>query len=62
VANRLNQYIRDKGIEPDQRIFPITYSAARSVIVKAGKMVGIRMRPHDLRRHSASFASRSGTS
>jgi integrase len=60
VANRLNQYIRDKGIEPDQRIFPITYSAARSVIVKAGKMVGIRMRPHDLRRHSASFASRSG--
>ena len=60
VASRLNQYVRDKGIETDQQIFPITYSAARSVIVKAGKMVGIRMRPHDLRRHSASFASRSG--
>lgn len=61
LANRLNQYIRDKGIEPDKRIFPITYSAARSVIVNAGKMVGIQMRPHDLRRHSASYASRSGT-
>ena len=61
LANRLNDYIRDKGIESDKRIFPITYSAARSVIVKAGKMLGIQMRPHDLRRHSASYASRSGT-
>ena len=61
LANRLNDYIRDKGIEPDKRIFPITYSAARSVIVKAATMVGIQMRPHDLRRHSASYAFRSGT-
>jgi len=61
LANRLNDYIREKGIDPDKRIFPITYSAARSVIVNAGKMVGIQMRPHDRRRHSASHASRSGT-
>ena len=31
------------------------------MVVKAGKMVGVHMRPHDLRRHSASYASRSGT-
>lgn len=61
VANRLNQYILDKEIEPHKRIFPITYSAARAMVVKAGKMVGAHIRPHDLRRHSASYASRSGT-
>lgn len=61
VADRLNQYIRDKGIEHGQKIFPITYSAARVMVVKSGNMVGIHLRPHDLRRHSASYASRAGT-
>jgi integrase/recombinase XerD len=28
---------------------------------KAGRLVGIHLRPHDLRRHAATFASRSGT-
>jgi hypothetical protein len=27
---------------------------------KAEKMIGIHLSPHDLRRHSATFASRSG--
>ena len=58
VADRLKMYIRVKGIEPDQRIFPITYPAARSVVKKAGKLVGINLRPHDLRRHLATYASR----
>jgi len=61
VADRLKEYIRDKGIGPDERIFPITYSAARIIVIKAGKLVGIDLRPHDLRRHAATFASRSGT-
>ncbi len=26
-----------------------------------GKLVGIKLRPHDLRRHAATFASRAGT-
>ena len=60
VADRLNQYIRNKGIEPDQRIFPITYAAARIVVKKAGKLVGINLNPHDLRRHAATYASRAG--
>jgi hypothetical protein len=29
------------------------------VVLKAGKLVGIHLRPHDLRWHSATFASRS---
>jgi len=60
VADRLNQYVRDKGIESDQRIFPITYAAARIVVKKAGKLVGINLNPHDLRRHAATYASRAG--
>lgn len=61
VADRLKDYIRDKGIGPDQRIFPITYPAARAVVKKAGKLVRINLKPHDLRRHAATYASRSGT-
>ena len=61
VADRLKEYIRDKGIGPDERIFPITYAAARMVVIKAGKLVGIKLRPHDLRRHAATYASRAGT-
>ncbi len=60
VADRLNGYIREKSVESGQRIFPITYAGARLVVKKAGKLVGIELRPHDLRRHAATFASRSG--
>ena len=31
------------------------------MVYKAGKMVGVHLRPHDLRRHAATHASRSGT-
>ena len=61
MAERLKEYIRTKKIEPDNRIFPITYPAARMVVKKAGKMLNLDVKPHDLRRHSANYASRSGT-
>jgi integrase/recombinase XerD len=61
LADRLKNYIRYKGIGPDQRIFPITYSATRAVLKKAGRLVRINLKPHDLRRHAATYASRSGT-
>jgi len=61
VADRLKKYIRDNGIEPGDRIFSITYAAARIVVKKAGALVGIHLKPHDLRRHAATYASRSGT-
>ena len=31
------------------------------MVRKAGEMVGVKLRPHDLRRHAATYASRSGT-
>ena len=30
------------------------------MVKKAGELAGIYLRPHDLRRHSATFASRAG--
>jgi integrase/recombinase XerD len=60
VADRLKEYIREKGIHPAQRIFPICYEAAREMVKKAGRKVGIRLRQHDLSRHVATSASRSG--
>ena len=61
VADRLKEYIGSKGIEANERIFPITYPAARTVVKNAGKLLGIDLKPHDLRRHAATYASRSGT-
>ena len=61
VADRLRRYIREKDIKPDARIFPLTYAAARLIVLKAGDIVGVHVRPHDLRRHAATYASRSGT-
>ena len=61
IADRLQKYITDGGIGPEDRIFQITYAAARIVVKKACDLVGLNLRPHDLRRHSASYASRSET-
>ena len=61
VAERLKGYIIKPEIRPDERIFPITYSAARVIVRKAGMLVEVKVSPHDLRRHAATYASRAGT-
>ncbi len=60
LADRLKDYLKARGAAGNQRIFPITYTAARVMVKKAGALVGIHLRPHDLRRHAATYASRSG--
>ena len=60
VADRLKQYIQSTALTPDDRIFPIQYTSARNIVIKAGHLVGIELRPHDLRRHAATYASRAG--
>jgi integrase/recombinase XerD len=60
VADRLKEYMGSKGISSDRRVSPISYTAARRVVNRAGKVVDIHLRPHDLRRHAATYASRSG--
>jgi integrase/recombinase XerD len=61
LANRLKEYIQSRDIQLNERIFPISYQAARIAVKKAGKLVDLNVRPHDLRRHAATYASRSGT-
>ena len=55
LATCLKDYIGMKGIKPGEKIFPITYSAARVMSKKAGLLVGVQLRPHDLRRHAATL-------
>jgi len=61
VALRLQNYIREKGIGPEEEIFSVGYAGARMAVKRAGNRVGVNLAPHDLRRHAATYASRSGT-
>jgi integrase/recombinase XerD len=61
VIDQMKEYILDKKIDHNTKIFPISYAGARLAVKKAGKIVNIHVRPHDLRRHAATYASRSGT-
>ncbi len=60
VADRLRDYIAAENILEDKRIFPLGYTHAGEIVKSAGKKIGINVRPHDLRRHAATYASRSG--
>jgi integrase len=53
ILVRLTGYVRTQIIGKNDHIFPISYVAAWSMVRKAGKMVDIELRPHDLRRHAA---------
>jgi len=57
---RLKEYIPQKGLESTQQIFPICYAAAREMASKSGKLADVDLKPHDLRRHAATCASKSG--
>lgn len=61
IADRLKEFIQENRFGPDDRIFPMAYAGVRAMVVKAGNRVGIKVRPHGLRRFSATYASRSGT-
>ena len=61
VAERLKDYVRANNLRSGQRISPFGYSRARDIVISAGELVNIRLRSHDLRRHAATYASRSGT-
>jgi len=60
IADRLKDYIRARELTFEQRVFPLGYTGAREIVKKAGRLIGIDLRPHDLRRHAATYASRAG--
>lgn len=61
LMRRLDDYVREKRISDNKRIFSVSYTTARRMVVAAGKKAGITLKPHDLRRHAATRASRAGT-
>jgi integrase len=61
VADRLKGYIRSGGLTLEQRVFPLGNTEAREIVKKAGCIVGINLKPHDLRRPAATYESRAGT-
>jgi integrase len=60
IAKRLRDYIQQEDLTPGDRIFPICYSTARTLIKNLGGRLKVVLTPHDLRRYSATYASRSG--
>ena len=60
VSRKLMEYIKEKALHGEERIFPICYSTARSLIRKLGATLNAYVSPHDLRRYSATYASRNG--
>jgi len=60
VSRKLAEYVKDKAINGEDRIFPICYSTARSLVERLGIKLNVRIAPHDLRRYSATYASGNG--
>ena len=53
-------YLKAKNVKFEDIDVSSNENAAREMVAKAGSVVGIHLRPHDLRRHAATYASRSG--
>jgi len=60
IAARLVEYITTKPVPPDDRVFPLCYTTMRNLVAGLGKKLNVKISPHDLRRHSATYASRNG--
>ncbi len=59
-AKRLAEYIVAEHIGPEERIFPVCYTTGRALFRRLAAKFHVKMSPHDLRRHSATCASRNG--
>jgi integrase/recombinase XerD len=60
VSRKLAEYIKENAYKEDERVFPICYSTARALVKGLGAKLNVHVSPHDLRRYSATYASRNG--
>jgi len=60
IAGRLSVYIAESNLSAEDTIFDVCYTTVRNLVVKLGRKLNVRIAPHDLRRHSATYASRNG--
>jgi integrase/recombinase XerD len=60
IATRLAEYVASAQMSPDDMVFPLCYTTVRNLVTGLGKKLNVKISPHDLRRHSATYASRNG--
>lgn len=60
IAARLVDYVSTRKPSPDDKAFPICYTTVRNMVTGLGRKLNVKISPHDLRRHSATYASRNG--
>jgi integrase len=60
ISRRIADYVSSNGMNPDDRLFPVSYSTVRSLIKKLGAKFNVKISHHDFRRHAATYASRNG--
>jgi integrase/recombinase XerD len=60
IATRLTDYVVSRNLAPEVRIFDVCYTIVRNLVKSLGKRFSVNISPHDLRRHSATYASRNG--
>jgi integrase len=60
IAKRLQDYVKQRDLAPEDLVFPISYSTARGIVRHLASKLNLAVTPHDLRRYSATYASRSG--
>ncbi|SPQ02019.1 Integrase/recombinase [Candidatus Sulfobium mesophilum] len=60
IAARLAKYVAAKQLFPTDRVFPLCYTTVRNLVTGLGKKLNVKISPHDLRRHLATYASRNG--
>jgi len=60
LSRKLAEYVKEKALREEDKIFPICYSTARSLVKRLGAKLNVHVSPHDLRRYSATYASRNG--
>jgi integrase len=60
IATRLTDYIASKKLSTGDKVFKVCYTTVRNLVTKLGRKLNVQISPHDLRRHSATYASRKG--
>jgi len=60
IAQRLADYIAAQNLTSDERVFNVCYTTVRNLVHNIGAKLNVNLSPHDLRRHSATYASRNG--
>jgi integrase len=60
IAARLADYIANRNLSQTDKVFGVCYTTVRNLVTKLGQKLNVQISPHDLRRHSATYASRNG--